>query len=107
MNFTKIFDSLKFDMYSFFNSETYNPEEEMISIFDIDDYDKVKFEVGKTYTFNVDDLSVNDTWDETKNDYEKHIKNKDQITILINWIKIDDSDEDGIDYNIGFSFISH
>ena len=107
MNFTELFGSLKFDMYWFFNSKTYNPEEEITSIFDIDDYDQVKFEVGKTYTFNVDDLSVDDVSDENKNDYEQYIKDKNQITILINWIKIENSDQDGKDCNIGFSFISH
>ena len=109
MNFIDYIDYLnntKFDMYWFFNTKTNNPEVEMTSIFDIDDYDKTKLEIGKTYTFKVDDLSVNDSSDGTKDDYESYIKNKDEITIIINWMKVCDSDEDGIDCNVGFSFVN-
>lgn len=106
MNFKNLIDSLKFDMYWFFNTKTNDPEVEMTSIFDIDDYDKTKLEIGKTYTFKVDDLSVNDSSDGTKDDYESYIKNKDEITIIINWMEVCDSDEDGIDCNVGFSFVN-
>lgn len=106
MNFKNLIDSLKFDMYWFFNSK--NSEEESTSIFHIDDYYKdIKLKVGKTYTFKVKDLSsINDDCDGTKDDYELYIKNKDEITIIINWMEVCDSDEDGIDCNVGFSFIN-
>ena len=109
MNFIDYIDYInnnRFDMYWFFNSK--NSEEESTSIFDIDDYDKdIKLEVGKTYTFKVKDLSsINDDCDETRDDYELYIKNKDEITIIINWMEVSDSDEDDIDCNVGFSFIN-
>ena len=77
-------------------------------IFNIDDfYKEVKFEIGKTYTFKVNDLSnINDNSDETKDDYIQYIKDKNEITILINWMEVCSSDEDGIDCNVGFSFVN-
>jgi|688.fasta_scaffold488007_2 hypothetical protein len=95
-----------YDMYWLFNSN--NSEDETTSIFNIDDfYKEVKFEIGKTYTFKVNDLSnINDNSDETKDDYIQYIKDKNKITILINWMEVCSSDEDGIDCNVGFSFVN-
>jgi hypothetical protein len=100
--------SPKFSIYNFYNSKDYDTDEELISLFDIhEDYAK-KFKIGQKYTFKIDDLSVNDEEGiSTYDDYQNHIKDKNEITIIINWIKVVDFDEDGEESDIGFSFITN